>query len=461
MFIGTLETHQAEAVDRLRTMPRALLADVVGLGKTVTALAHICDLYERGELGRPGRPIWWVTSANLIQQAVNEMSKFTPSLAVIDQNHTLFSPNKPKLMDEFRSAFPRGPEVVVVSFEHVHQHSLTLLKRFGKPAMFVVDEAMAVKNFQGKRHKELASLTRRPPGSASARVLAMTATPYENNPLETYALMRIIDAPGLWSRADFDRFVEYSEEYDIPGTNQRVEAQPIGWIPEHVAEFREFFERYTIRRTAEDAQLSLPVHVGDRHRFVPLTVRQAARYKAFENVKGAAGHTLRTLAGRSAGEESALVDAFMDWLENESNGERAVVYCESLGVVKLLGEALDALGIGYRSIEGQVATKYRNRYVAEFNDASSDVRIFIGSKVLEVGLNLHHTCRNLISLDASDNPQREAQREGRIRRIGSPFATYRHLTFLPDTPVARTKVDSLAAKSRNADLLLGAPAPTY
>ena len=68
--------------------------------------------------------------------------------------------------------------------------------------------------------------------------------------------------------------------------------------------------------------------------------------------------------------------------------------------------------------------------------------MLIGSKVLERGLNLQH-CRVLLSLDSSWNPAREAQRTGRICRIGSPHASVEHVTFLGDTPVTRRKVEQL------------------
>ena len=89
-------------------------------------------------------------------------------------------------------------------------------------------------------------------------------------------------------------------------------------------------------------------------------------------------------------------------------------------------------------------TKGRKDVIAKFLD-SEGPQVLLGSKILERGLNLQEV-RVLISLDPSYNPAREVQREGRIRRIGSPHDTYEHLTLLPDTPDARAKWKLLADK---------------
>lgn len=73
------------------------------------------------------------------------------------------------------------------------------------------------------------------------------------------------------------------------------------------------------------------------------------------------------------------------------------------------------------------------------------IRVLLGSRVLERGLNIQ--CASaLYTLGSSWNPGREAQREGRIRRIGSPHATYEHVTFLMDHPHERRKWAQLRRK---------------
>ncbi len=109
---------------------------------------------------------------------------------------------------------------------------------------------------------------------------------------------------------------------------------------------------------------------------------------------------------------------------------------------------LEKLGIRVRSIEGKLKPHERSKAISEFRHRP-DIRVLVGSSVLERGLDLQF-CRVLISLDATDNPQREHQREGRLRRIGSPHQTYEHLTLLPNTPQMRRRMASLRRKEADA-----------
>ena len=458
-FVGELKPHQAEAVARLRTLPRGILADDVGLGKTPIAVAHICELHDRGELGQ-GRPVWFVTASALVVQALSEIEKFAPALAVIGQQDPIFYVDTDAKREQFHDNYPAGVDIVVVSHDQAALKGESLIQRFGPPAMIVIDEASALKNRDGVKNKAIRELTRPSPYGPS-RVLAMTATPLENNPVEPYALLALVHTPDLWSPDVFDRvFVNWSEGYVIAATGAWVEPKPVSWKLPMLETFRDYWQRYTIRRTAEDVGLPLPRLTGETYRFVPLTGSQARAYAAASRIPGRAGHVKRTQTGRQSGEVSALIEAFLGWFLTESGDEKVIVRAETLSVVQSVCERLDELGVGNVHIEGSVKMRDRAEYVARFKDPNSDVRVLVGSKVLEYGLNLQ-TCRILVSLDTTENPQREAQAAGRVRRIGSPHETYQHLVFMPDTPTAHKKVALLQHKSEQAELLHhGAPVPS-
>ncbi len=97
-FVGELLPHQEAGLAFLLTQPRCILADEVGLGKTVEAAAPIGALADSGDLRRPalpaelytrapGRtlpplPVLWITAAGLVAQTVAELRRFLPLLAV-------------------------------------------------------------------------------------------------------------------------------------------------------------------------------------------------------------------------------------------------------------------------------------------------------------------------------------------------------------------------------------------
>jgi SNF2 family DNA or RNA helicase len=151
-------------------------------------------------------------------------------------------------------------------------------------------------------------------------------------------------------------------------------------------------------------------------------------------------------AAKISGAESRLVDELM--IELDAMGdESAIVYCEYLEVLDLVEERLTERGISMARIEGKI--KEADRAAAVEAHRGGSARVLLASRVLERGLNLQH-CRTLISLDSSWNPARERQREGRVRRIGSPHQTFRHLTLLPDTPLTRAKLGQLSNKTASA-----------
>jgi superfamily II DNA or RNA helicase len=107
-----------------------------------------------------------------------------------------------------------------------------------------------------------------------------------------------------------------------------------------------------------------------------------------------------------------------------------------LAVLDLAESALITAKISFARVDGSVTSEDRSRAILAHQ--RGEVRVLLGSKVLEHGLNLQH-CPVLFSLDSSWNPARERQREGRIRRIGSPWNRVEHVGLLPDTPLARAK----------------------
>jgi superfamily II DNA or RNA helicase len=448
-FTGELQPHQQRAVEWLDATPKALLADDVGLGKTIEVIGHLCSLMARNELILASNYVLWVTSANLIEQTAAGLHRFAPILTVLTQTDIRFrSPKTPRAKKAFRFAFGELPDVVVISYQHAKNSRDALFERFGRPSMVVIDEVMALKG-GGELHRATQAITKDVP-----RVIVVTATPFENDAMETYRVLQLLHLSDLWPIHEFKRrFVLWSAGFKIPGTWYVVDAKPVGLLPEHLPELRQYLNQYMLRRTAEDAGASLPARVGEQFRWVTLTPEQQRTYDEAAKIRGGVGHSKRTQIARQADGCSALVDALMEALV-EIIDDKVIVYTESLVVLELVCERLTEAGIGHVSIEGKVDPSVRMKLIRSF-EHDSNIRVLVGSRVLELGLNLQF-CRVLISLDSSDNPQRENQREGRICRIGSLHDTYQHLLLMPYTPTAVLKVKNLQRKSRDAADLLSA-----
>jgi SNF2 family DNA or RNA helicase len=439
-FNGTLKPHQREGLAWLKGRPRAVLADDVGLGKTIQALALIGQLEEVSGLGRRTPKsvcrVLWVTDSTLLEQTKAEVRRFLPDFTVLTNLDPEFG-SALKWRRAFETKFGAGPDILVLSYEMAlhRQHWLA----HTTPALVVLDEAMKTKG-GGKHFRSISEITAR-----TDRVLAMTATPLENNPMELYTLLSVAQIPGLWLKSTFEReFVTWR-----PGRiNQWGEQEkvPDGWQNHKLAEVNAFLSQFMLQRTAESVGLDLPVREPETHRWVALSPAQRDAYDAAAQKFGVGSVGAMETAGKLSGSDSALVDALLKELAVIGD-EQAVVYCETLDALDLAAGRLDEAGVAYVRIEGKIKDAERVEAVEMFRQG--DVRVLLGSRVLERGLNLQH-CRTLISLDASWNPARERQREGRICRIGSPHATFRHLTLLPDTPLTRAKLGKLASKGATA-----------
>lgn len=434
-FDGNLKPHQRAGVEWLWERRKTVLADDPGLGKTIQALALIGRLEEDSVLlvrsAKSACRVLWLTDSALIKQTKQEIERFLPTFTVLACPDPEFGSEGKwrKALDGPR--FDGCPDILVMSYEMALSRRSWLSHT--TPALLVLDEATKVKGGKQayERVREIAQRT--------DFVLAMTATPLENDPMELYRLMRAADIPGLWPEGVFKHeFVTWKTRL-----NQRREPElvPDGWQESRLPEVQQYLEDVMIQRSAAGIGLTLPIRVGESYRLVALSPVQQKAYDDAAQSTGA-----KEAAGRYSGADSVLVDALMELLE-ELGDEQSIVYCESIDVLDLAAQRLTQAGISFARIQGDV--KGAERATAVEAHRTGEARVLLGSRVLERGLNLQH-CRVLISLDASWNPAREKQREGRICRIGSPHETYRHITLLPDTPLSHARLATLSNKDATA-----------
>ena len=116
-FNGILYPHQNGGLDFLLKQSRAVLADDVGLGKTVQVAAMIGSLADSGSLRQPGRlPVLYVTCVGLVPQTGDELRRFLPGLSVT----TVQDPICKKISD------PLETDVYVVNHDFAHRNRVTI-----------------------------------------------------------------------------------------------------------------------------------------------------------------------------------------------------------------------------------------------------------------------------------------------------------------------------------------------
>jgi SNF2 family DNA or RNA helicase len=440
-FVGSLKPHQSDGLTWLLEHKRALLADDVGLGKTVQALALIGALLDAGDPSVQA-PVLWLTDPALVDQTAGEVRRFLPAVTVLASTDPDFKDTQ-KADRSRAERFPGGiPQILMANYQQAcAKRSLLTWEAFSSPGLVVLDEAMSLKG-GGQTWKAVRRLL----GNAG-RVVAMTATPVENHAYETFLILELLGPAGLWPRRVFDNeFIEWDQ---YPGQAPR----PVDLLPHKRREFSGFLQGVMLRRTEANAGLTLPTRVEEEYRKVPLSRTQHREYTHARRRRGMNLDTHLKSVALSHNGHSSLLDACVEEIEARPS-EKVVVYCENLEPLDLLAERLEESGVSFRAIRGASDLEDRTTAVEDFRD-DPDVRVLLGTRVIERGLNLQHA-RVLISLVQSYNPAREHQREGRIRRLGSPHRTYEHLVLEPDVPQAGRRNRILQEKTRRRGDLLGA-----
>ncbi|MEM7344945.1 MAG: DEAD/DEAH box helicase, partial [Chloroflexota bacterium] len=185
--------HQVEAALRaLRDMRgRALLADEVGLGKTIEAGIVMKELIERGLV----RSILVLTPASLTWQWQEEMdAKFHEEFEVLESLKQLPPDPEEEKNDRFRCRW-----IVSLDRAKSSRWAKRLLAR--EYDLLIIDEAHKLKNHRTQAYKFVNQIRKR-------YVLMLTATPIHNDLMELYNLITILQPGHLGTRKAFqDNFI--------------------------------------------------------------------------------------------------------------------------------------------------------------------------------------------------------------------------------------------------------------
>jgi len=182
---------------------------------------------------------------------------------------------------------------------------------------------------------------------------------------------------------------------------------------------------------------------------------------------------LRRLAGflrdadKLAGPENdaKLAEAAAAVSELLAEGFSPIVYCRFIATAKYVAEHLQQAllgrhpGLVVRAVTGSDGDSEQRREIVD-RLAEADIRVLVATDCLSEGVNLHQNYNAVIHYDLPWNPNRLEQREGRVDRFGQP----RHLVktvvlFGENNPVDRAVVAVLLRKAVNIRQSLGISVP--
>ncbi|MBP3712194.1 MAG: DEAD/DEAH box helicase [Bacteroidaceae bacterium] len=406
-----LYPYQKEGVRFAIKAGKAIIADEMGLGKTVQAIC-CAEIYLREKMAES---VLIVCPNSLKYQWKGEIERWTKGReALIIEGYAS------RRLELYKASAPYK----IVSYQSL-ANDIKSLSRIATD-LLIMDEVQRLKNW----HTQLAQAVRRIDSHYS---VLLSGTPLENKLDELVSIVQLADPYCL---APLYRF-----RYDHIVTDTSGKA--IGY--KNLGDIRDKLKDTLIRRTKQSVQLQLPKRT-DQFLLVPMTPEQTSRH---EELRGAVARLaskwqrtgslseeerrrlllmlgqMRMLAdstfvidqnqeSRHDVKVSEVMNILCDALEGSE--AKIVVFSEWERMARLVATELDARGIRYEFLHGDVPAKKRDELINRFqNDA--DCRIFLSTDTGSTGLNLQ-VASILINLDLPWNPAVLEQRVGRIYRIG-------------------------------------------
>ncbi|MCZ7422949.1 helicase-related protein [Verrucosispora sp. WMMA2121] len=456
--------------------PRILLADVVGLGKTLEVGLILAELIRRGR----GDRILVVSPQQVLEQFQRELwTRFAIPLVRLD------STGIQRIQQEIpagRNPFTYFKRAII---------SVDTLKDAGQFGhhldatvwdAVVIDESHNLIN-KGSQRNELA---RRLAAKTDALLLA-SATPH-NGDKESFAqLISLLDPAAIANPKDYRaediahlylRRTKISPEVRDQMGDRWADRGPSQAVhcPATPAEeqiFDELTDVWLAGKWSDEA-------ITGQHRLFPYTLLKSflsshrALHDTLTNRRKKATGTERTALDRLAELTSAMTDRDSSKLTNlvdelkrigvgKGSDTRAVVFSERVPTIKWLAETVPALlGLkpnAVRVLHGGIADKDEQRILHEFELAGSEVRLLFTGDVASEGVNLHQQCHHLIHYDIPWSLIRIEQRNGRIDRYGQRHRPqFRALILTADREDAkddRTVSEKLLHREENAHRSLG------
>jgi superfamily II DNA or RNA helicase len=411
--------HQTETVRKVlkQFRGRVLLADEVGLGKTVEAGMALKEYMLRGMVER----VLVLTPASLVGQWHEELeTKFDIACA------TTYDPLLREDADRFWSA-PRIVASIALARRREHAERLAA-QSFD---LVIVDEAHHLRDRASASYKLVDGLTKR-------FLLLLSATPVQNNLIELYNLLTLLK-PGI-----FKTQKEFRAAYMTPG-KPRAPANP--------DKLRDLMRDAMIRNTRAVVALKLPRRHASTRYVEPAAAEQAAYRDTAELIRGLlvegregrqrlTAHHLLGAAGSSPAAAAASVARFAErhdgaapwralakrWAALGSGGkelallellarnpeEKKLVFVQHKETMASLAELLAAKGFAFARFDGSLGGPEKDAAIADFRDS---VPVLLCTESGGEGRNIQF-CNTLINFDIPWNPMAIEQRIGRIDRIG-------------------------------------------
>lgn len=417
--------HQVETVRKVlkQFRGRVLLADEVGLGKTIEAGMVLKEYLLRGM----AESALVLVPASLVGQWREELStKFGISCA---SSHDVLLREDPERF--------WGEQRIIASLALARRAEHARHLRARSFDIVIVDEAHHLRDRSSQGYKLVDALKKR-------FLLLLSATPVQNDLKELYNVLTLLK-PGI-----FNTFKEFRSAHMVSG-KPRQPADP--------GRLRDLMRSAMIRNTRARVALRLPRRQAATLRVDPAPA-EADAYRDLadraRNLAAAGGtarkrlalHHLLSAAGSSPAAAAGAIERFAasqvdpdDWLSladrwaalgagakeaalldllRRNPDEKKLVFVRYRRTLDHLAELLAGQDIGFARFDGGLSGPDKDAAIATFRDR---VPVLLSTESGGEGRNIQF-CNTLINFDVPWNPMAIEQRIGRIDRIGQQRDVY-------------------------------------
>ncbi len=418
---------------------RGLLADEVGLGKTIEAGILIKEYIQRGLV----RTVLILTPSTLVTQWKGEMQgKFDMHFVAASKYDKAFE------------GFDRHDQLICsIDTAKGSSNAPVISKRDWD--MVIVDEAHRLKNERTRNYQFVRSLPKK-------YFLLLTATPIQNNLKELYNLVDVIK-PGLlgtWTSFESNYIADNKARIIRADTRERLQNILMDVV-------------IRTRREEVRSYLTFTNRIPQTHRLTPspeekelydkLTSFLKGEYQTLKtnNTSPASIFSLMILQRQLTSSTSAVIRALRRKIisepHNRSNYEHFIslankikedtkmqklkeiirnnpktkylIFTSFLATQDYIANYFDDKGLGVVKYSGTINTLEKDLAISKFK---RDIQIMISTEAGSEGKNFQF-CNTVINYDLPWNPMKVEQRVGRVHRIGQQHDVIIHNLSLVNT----------------------------
>ncbi len=439
-----LMPYQLEPAQQALRKPkqRILIADAVGLGKTLEAGILMSELILRGK----GKRILVVTAKSMMTQFQKEMwNRFTIPLVRLDS--TRIQKIRSQLPSNYNPFFYY--DKVIISIDTLKRDvEYRAHLESAEWDIIVIDEAQSVaeRSDSSTQRAKLAKLL----AGRSDTMIMLSATPHDGRARSFASLMNMLDPTAIANPDD------YTKE-DIQGLCIRRFKKDVkdqvrdSFLERHVAV--EHCDASAEEEAVYDLFTEMQLEMDQGRRLGSGQLFKTSLEKSMFSSPAACiksiQERLSRLKKKYDGREFADIDKLSELLSElqkiqptgfsryqkllsllksreygwtRTANDRVVIFTERIETMKFLAEHLrNDLGLkpnAVQEISGGMSDTEQQRVVEEFGREEAPVRILVASDVASEGLNLHYLSHRMIHFDIPWSLMVFQQRNGRIDRYG-------------------------------------------